>query len=91
MIDPYKTNLITNLKKTQGQINHILKMVEDEKYCTDIVSQVNAALGLLKKAKNHILESHLMTCGAKNLTSNDLSKKEDFVKELVRTFSLTNK
>lgn len=91
MIDPYKAKVIINLKKAQGQISHILKMIEEEKPCVNIASQTNAAIGLLKKSNNYILESHLTTCGLKNLSQDDASKKESFIKELVRTFNITNK
>ncbi len=91
MIDPLKSQAVINLKKAQGQISHVLKMIENEEYCIDIASQINAVLGLLKKSNSHILESHLMTCGPKNLAQNDPSKREKFIKELVRVFSITNK
>ncbi len=91
MIDPYKSQAITNLKKAQGQVAHVLKMVEENKYCTDIASQTNAAIGLLKKVNSFALESHLCTCGAKNLSQSDPNKKEVFVKELVRAFTVSNK
>lgn len=91
MIDPYKAQVVTNLKKAQGQITHVLKMVEEEKYCVDIAGQTNAVIGLLKKVNSYILESHLVTCGEKKLSQTDASKKEAFIKELVRAFSLTNK
>ena len=91
MIDPHKTKVVTNLKKAQGQMAHVLKMIEEEAYCLDIATQINAALGLLKKANSHVLESHLTTCGARHLTQKDPEKKASFIKELVRVFSVTNR
>lgn len=90
MIATHKKQAIINLKKAQGQIAHVLKMVEEDKYCIDINSQTNAAMGLLKKVKSNILESHLLSCGSKNLSKSN-PHKEEFVRELVRAFNITNK
>ncbi len=91
MIDPYKSRSITNLKKASGQITRVIKMIEKGQYCIDIAQQVNAALGLLKKTNNYILESHLLTCGTTKLTTGSKTKKAEFAKELVRVCSITNR
>ncbi len=91
MISPYKSRAITNLKKTNGQITRVVKMIEEGKYCIDIAQQVNAALGLLKKTNNHILESHLLTCGTQKLAQKDQQGKHKFVQELLRACNVTNR
>lgn len=84
MIEPFKQKTLTRLKKAKGQIEGIIKMVEEEKYCVDIITQILALEGSLKAVSNLILESHLNTCGAKNLTSSDPKKKEQFIKEVLK-------
>ena len=91
MIDPYISRAITNLKKARGQIERIEKMIEDDKYCIDIAQQVNAALGLLKKTNNYILESHLLTCGTKKLAGSNKKSQLDFAKEIIRACNITNR
>lgn len=91
MIDPYKTKVFTNVKKVKGQIEHIEKMLSDNRYCMDVAQQCNAAIGLLKQMNNLILESHLHTCGAHFLNSKDEMEKEKFIKELVRVCNVTNR
>lgn len=91
MIQPHKSQAVTNLKKASGQIDHILKMIEKDEYCIDIAQQVNAALGLLKKTNNHILESHLLTCGTKKLATGNQKTKQDFIKEIIRVCNVTNR
>ena len=90
MIDPYKTQASTNLKKARTLIERISKMIDEGKYCMDIAQQVNAATGLLKKTNNYILESHLITCGGKKL-SGKVEEKEKFAKELVRICNVTSR
>jgi len=91
MIEPYKGKALTRLKKMKGQIDGVIKMIEDEKYCIDIITQVLAVQGSLKGVTPLILESHLNTCGVKHLASKDAQKKEKFIKELVQAFHLSNR
>lgn len=51
-----------NLKTVRGQLDGIIRMLEEERYCIDISNQVMASIALLKKANLHILTGHLHTC-----------------------------
>ncbi len=54
---------VSNLLKTaKGQVEGILKMVEDDRYCVDISNQILAVQSLLRKANNEILKSHMKCC-----------------------------
>ena len=50
------------LKTARGQIDGILKMVEEDRYCVDICNQIIAANSILKKANQDILEAHIRGC-----------------------------
>ncbi|KKQ40999.1 MAG: hypothetical protein US58_C0007G0010 [Candidatus Magasanikbacteria bacterium GW2011_GWA2_37_8] len=91
MQEPYLGKIKINLKKVEGQIKLLNKMLEDKRYCIDVAQQVNAAIGILKQTNNLILESHLNTCATSKLSSDRKGVREDFVKELVKTFNLTGK
>ena len=91
MKEPYLGKIKINLKKVEGQIKLLNKMLEDKRYCIDVAQQVNAAIGILKQTNNLILESHLNTCATSKLSSDRKGVREDFVKELVKTFNLTGK
>ena len=80
-----------NLKKVEGQMRLIDKMMEEKRYCIDIAQQVNAAMGLLKQVNNLILESHLLSCGTEKLADKSQSKRLAFSQELIKTFNLTSK
>lgn len=90
MIDPYKNKAQLNLKKAQGQINLLQKMIEDRRYCVDIAQQINATIGLLKRVNDLILENHLNTCAAHKLNSRKKESREEFVKELIKNFKITS-
>lgn len=90
MIEPYKAKIKLSIKKAQGQLKLLDKMIDEDRYCIDVAQQINAAVGLLKQVNNTILENHLQSCGSK-LNSKSTEEKNNFVKELVKTFNLTSK
>lgn len=57
-----KNKVKKRLKTIQGHIGGILKMVEEEKYCIDILKQSQAVCEALKKVDGMILDNHLKTC-----------------------------
>lgn len=91
MLDSYKSKVKVNIKKVHGQLNLIEKMMDDGRYCVDIAQQVHAAIGMLKKVNNWVMESHIHTCASLKLTSNDEMEREAFAQELIKVFNLTSK
>ena len=81
--------LVLNLKKIQGMIRKIDTLIKEGTYCWDIVQQINATIGLLKKMNTTLLKSHLMTCWKDKLSSPE--KAESFVQEFLRLTDLNKK
>jgi DNA-binding FrmR family transcriptional regulator len=90
MIEPYSTQAKNSLKKAQGQLATIVKMAEEDRYCMDVIQQVNAVIGILRQANNLILESHLHTCG-KALASKDATTREKFITEIMRACEISQR
>lgn len=65
------------LKTARGQIDGVLKMVEDDRYCVDISNQVMAAEAVLKKANREIIRSHMRGCVRDAFEEGDPEKKID--------------
>jgi len=86
-----KTNSKIALKKAQTSINNILKMIEDDRYCIDILQQILSVNGLLKSASSKILENHLNTCFIEGMCSADTKTKKDLVKEVLDVIKLGGK
>lgn len=59
-----KDKALRKLKTARGQIDGIIKMIEEDRYCIDVSTQILSTLGLLKKANLDILDGHLHTCVA---------------------------
>ena len=57
-----KSDIIHKIKIARGQLEGILQMIEDNRYCVDISNQLLATLALLKSANQQILQSHVRNC-----------------------------
>jgi DNA-binding FrmR family transcriptional regulator len=63
------------LKTARGQIDGILKMIDENRYCIDISNQIMAAQSVLKKANAEVLQAHLEHCVKEAVDQNDAAKK----------------
>ena len=77
-----KKYLETRLKTIEGQVRGVTKMVEEDKYCNDILIQLLAINKSIKSVSNEILKNHLSTCVVRDI-KNDDPKIIDEVMELI--------
>ena len=62
-VDPdAKTRNLARLKRVEGQVRGIYKMVEDDRYCADIVSQLSAVQAALRAVGRELVRNHLRHC-----------------------------
>ena len=67
---------VTRLLKTaRGQVDGILKMVEEDRYCLEVSSQIMAAQSILKKANRLVLKAHMNSCVREAVDSGDPEEK----------------
>jgi DNA-binding FrmR family transcriptional regulator len=57
-----KDQLLTRLRRVEGQVRGLERMVEDERYCIDVVTQINAAQAALGKIALGLLDDHARHC-----------------------------
>lgn len=67
----HKKQAVKYLKTVKGQIEGIIKMIEDDRYCIDIATQMSASSSLLKKANVEILQGHLNSCLIRAIENNE--------------------
>jgi CsoR family transcriptional regulator, copper-sensing transcriptional repressor len=77
-----KEDMLKRLKRIEGQVRGIQKMIEEEKYCADILTQVSAVRAAINKVGSIILENHSLTCIQNAVSSVD---KEKALSELAKT------
>lgn len=78
-----KKDVIKRLNITNGHIKKIAEMVDEGRYCIDVLQQTEAIKGSLKKIEEIILDSHLHTCVVPSFKGEE---SEESVKELVEVF-----
>lgn len=66
-------DLLTRLNRIEGQIRGIKNMVEQDRYCIDILTQVSAAQAALSSFSKVLLANHIKTCVVKEIEDGDLA------------------
>lgn len=82
---------LINLKKAQSLIAKIIKMIEGNEYCIDVMQQNLAVIGLLKSAHQMMMEKHLNTCFKKAMETNNETRKQEMIEEILKVTKLSNK
>ena len=77
-------NLKLRLNKISGQINGVVKMIDDNRYCKDILIQISAIESALKEVGYLVLKEHLLTCVSDDVKNNDNTS-------LIESFDLAKK
>jgi DNA-binding FrmR family transcriptional regulator len=83
MSNPCHKNRIANLKRIEGQIKGIIRMIERNEYCIDILNQTKAAKNALQNVENKILETHLNECIKETIKNPKIADKK--IQELIQT------
>jgi len=72
------------LKTARGQIESTIKMIEDDRYCIDISTQLLAVISLLKKANTTVVNKHIETCIREAVGSGDIDEKIEELETLMK-------
>lgn len=86
-----KNRALLNYKKAQTHINKIIKMIEENRYCVDIMQQNLAVIGLLRSAHETLMESHLNSCFKEALKASDRQTEERMIEEILKVTRLFNR
>lgn len=87
VVQPEKTSLTKRMNRISGQVNGISKMIEEDRYCVDILTQISAVKSALNGVAMQLLEDHTKHCvrGAIQNGGGDEAIKE--LTEIIRKFS----
>lgn len=84
-----KRKVLTRLKKIEGQLRGIQKMVDQDQYCVDILTQITAVRSATKNVGKEILESHAHSCVMKAVKEGNGSGDQSFDELLETIFKFT--
>ena len=86
-----KEAILNRLKRIEGQVRGVAQMVEDDRYCMDILHQVAATKSALAKVETQVLKDHAACCVAEAIASGDESEQREKFEELVELLERTRK
>lgn len=84
-------NAIRRLKTIEGHLRGVIRMVEEETYCIDVIRQIQAVEAALNKVSTKILEDHLNSCVITAIQGNDKKERERVLKEITEVFEMSTK
>lgn len=82
-----RTKITRLLKTAKGQIDGLLKMVEDDRYCIDISNQILATEAILRKVNREIIHDHIGCCVEDAFTTDDQRKKIEEIMVIIDKLS----
>lgn len=85
------TDSLRRLKTIEGHLRGVIRMVEEDAYCIDIIRQIQAVEGALNKVSARILEDHLNSCVITAVQGDDQSERERVLKEITEVFEMSTK
>ncbi|MDP8229712.1 MAG: metal-sensitive transcriptional regulator [Candidatus Gorgyraea atricola] len=71
------------LKRIEGQVKGIQRMIDEKRYCVDIITQIHSIIGALYRVENNIFRKHIDGCVVHALKGKSKSEKEKKVDEIV--------
>lgn len=85
--DPPKKRTITRLRRIGGQVDGVMRMVDEDRYCIEILTQISAVQAALAKVGEEVLERHMKTCVREAMESGDEGERERVVAEVMALVS----
>lgn len=83
MDEVIKRALSDRLKRIEGQVRGVHKMVQEDRYCMDILAQTRSIMAAMRKVEDQIMENHLHTCVREAMISSDENEVNSKVSEVM--------
>ena len=83
---PNYEKYIPRINKVIGQLNGIKKMIDDKRYCPEIISQLKAVSSACQSLETIMLQKHLETCVMEAFYSKDKNVQDEKIKELTKLY-----
>jgi DNA-binding FrmR family transcriptional regulator len=84
-------NTLRRLKTIEGHLRGVIRMVEQDAYCIDVIRQIQAVDAALNKVSTQILENHLNSCVINAIKGDDPGEREKVLKEITEVFEMSAK
>ncbi|WP_424957475.1 metal-sensitive transcriptional regulator [Hyphomicrobium sp. 1Nfss2.1] len=87
MRQPAKDSCLKRLGRIEGQVRGISRMVTEDRYCIDILTQLSAVRAALRRVEEEVLRDHVAHCVEHAITSGDANEQRQKVAELMEVFA----
>jgi DNA-binding FrmR family transcriptional regulator len=84
VVQPNKQQLLNRLKRIEGQVRGIHKMVEEDRYCVDILNQISAIQSAINKVSLALMEDHAHHCVAKAIQKDQGTESIDELMDVIK-------
>jgi CsoR family transcriptional regulator, copper-sensing transcriptional repressor len=81
-----KATSLKRLKRIEGQVRGVARMVEEDRYCIDVVTQIGAVRAALRKVEEEVLRDHVGHCVEGAMASGNRSQQRRKIAELMEVF-----
>lgn len=86
-----RDSTLKRLSRVEGQVRGLAKMVQEDRYCLDIVTQIAAVRAALRRVEEEILQAHITHCVEHAIASGDADAQREKVQELLDVLSRTSR
>ena len=86
-----RENAIRRLKTVEGHLRGVIRMVEQDEYCIDVIRQIQAVEAALSKVSTQILDNHLNSCVITAVQGDDAGERQRVLQEITDVFAVANK
>ena len=83
--------ILRRMKTIEGHMRGIIRMVEEDAYCIDVIRQIQAVDAALNKVSAQILDDHLNSCVITAIKGDDPKEREKVIKEITEVFEMSAK
>ena len=84
-----RSSPLKRLQRIEGQVRGLIRMVEEDRYCIDIVTQISAARAALRKVEEEVLHDHVAHCVENAISSGNKAEQRRKVAELMEVLGRT--
>ena len=87
VVQPHKVALLKRMKRIEGQVRGVAKMIESDRYCVDVLTQISAIKSAINSVGFQILEDHTKGCVKNAVTSSNGDQELTELLDIVRKFT----
>jgi DNA-binding FrmR family transcriptional regulator len=86
-----KTSCLKRLNRIEGQVRGLARMVEEDRYCIDVITQISAVRAALRRVEEEVLRDHVGHCVEHAIRSGDADEQRQKVAELMQVLARSDR